>query len=50
MYGMALARYAKFPEVKTKGMTNFGQLVAFTSSEVPRDSINSAEKSLKTVI
>ena len=34
MYGMILARYEKFPEVKIKGVANIGQLVAFTSQEV----------------
>ena len=34
MYGMVLARYDKFPETKVKGVTNIGQLVAFTSQEV----------------
>lgn len=34
MYGMVLARFDKFPEVKTKGMANIGELVAFTSQEV----------------
>lgn len=34
MYGMVLARFNKFPEVKTKGMGNIGELVAFTSQEV----------------
>ncbi|KAK4010907.1 hypothetical protein OUZ56_020030 [Daphnia magna] len=33
MYGMVLARFNKFPEVKTKGMGNIGELVAFTSQE-----------------
>jgi hypothetical protein len=34
MYGIVLARYKKFPEVKTKGMGSIGELVAFTSEEV----------------
>jgi len=33
MYGMVLARYDKFPEIKVKGVANCGQLVAFTSQE-----------------
>lgn len=34
MYGMVLARFKKFPEVKTKGVASLGHLVAFTSQEV----------------
>ncbi len=34
MYGMVLARFKKFPEVKTKGVAGLGHLVAFTSQEV----------------
>lgn len=34
MYGAILARFSKFPEVKTKGLTSIGTLVAFTSEEV----------------
>jgi len=34
MYGMVLARYKKFPEIKSKGMGSIGELVAFTSQEV----------------
>ena len=33
MYGMVLARYNHCPEVKTRGMSSAGQLVAFTSEE-----------------
>lgn len=34
MYGLVLARYNKFPEVKVKGVASLGNLVAFTSQEV----------------
>ena len=34
MYGMVLARFKKFPEVKIKGVGGIGELVAFTSQEV----------------
>lgn len=34
MYGIVLARYHNFPEIKTKGLASVGQLVAFTSQEV----------------
>ena len=34
MYGLVLARYSKFPHVKTRGMSGIGQLIAFTSEEV----------------
>nr|CAH0113551.1 unnamed protein product [Daphnia galeata] len=33
MYGMVLARFKKFPEVKTKGVGGIAELVAFTSQE-----------------
>lgn len=41
MYGMVLARYHKFPEIKTKGLASVGQLVAFTSQEVSTLNIKS---------
>lgn len=34
MYGLVLARYNKFPEVKVKGVASLGKIVAFTSQEV----------------
>lgn len=34
LYGMLCARHNKFPEVKSKGMTNTEELVVFTSTNV----------------
>lgn len=34
MYGLVIARFNKYPEVKTKGVARLGSLVAFTSEEV----------------
>ena len=34
MYGMVLARYKKFPQVKTKGLSSLPPLVVFTSADV----------------
>lgn len=34
MYGIILARYMKYPDVKTRGLTHIPQLVAFTSEDV----------------
>jgi glutamate/tyrosine decarboxylase-like PLP-dependent enzyme len=34
MNAMALARFKRFPEVKTKGLNGLPQMVAFTSEDV----------------
>lgn len=34
MFGIILARYHKFPEIKTLGISGFPQLIAFTSEDV----------------
>lgn len=33
IFGMILARHEKFPEIKTKGLCNMGQLVIFVSED-----------------
>ncbi|XP_042204452.1 cysteine sulfinic acid decarboxylase-like [Homarus americanus] len=42
MYGMLLARYYRFPEIKKQGITGLGRLVAFTSIDAHYSVVKSA--------